>query len=87
VDDAQQPMTSVEKVRAQLAYLDELEPTDPEMIGVVLALTTFRPKLVAMLPADAAELDALLLKAAVWALTLRSDGAAALTLMPAEAPA
>jgi hypothetical protein len=68
-------MTSTEKVVAALAHLDGLDAVDldPQASALVLALTMLRPQVIRMLPEDPAELDALLLKGAAWALALRSD--------------
>jgi hypothetical protein len=77
VDDTPR-MTSIEKVRAVAARIDELEPDNAQATAAVLAMTALRPQALALLPDDPAELDELLVKGALWALSLRSDDAAPL---------
>jgi hypothetical protein len=70
-------MTSLEKVRAALAMLDDVDAAavPPETQAILLAVTLARGKILASLPDDPAQLDQLLLYGAAWAVKLRSDDA------------
>lgn len=77
-------LDSREKVQQQLDRLDtyditELDPAGAAALGIALMM---RDQLAALLPADPAELDALLARGAVWALSMRSDNARPMGLLP-----
>lgn len=78
-------VTSVEKVLAALQLAGEFEPEPGDATSQLAAmmLTVAGPMLPRVLPEDPEELDALLLKGAMWAIGLRSDTAPALAITAA----
>lgn len=69
------PRTSVEKLRDGLASLQAMEPEDPGHAAQLAMIGGALPFLAPLFPDDPAELDVILLAAAKWALSLRSDDA------------
>jgi hypothetical protein len=67
---------STDKVRGEIARAQQLDVGDDPSLGAMTGmLAMFEPQLLALLPDDPEQLDALLLRGAEWALSLRSDTA------------
>jgi hypothetical protein len=69
-------MNSVEKLRALLGDLAAAKPESEDEARQLAMLGSIAPFALGHLPDNPVDLDELLLKGAVWALRLRSDGAA-----------
>jgi hypothetical protein len=67
--------TSVEKVHQLIAELHQLDASqlDSQTQMALSAILLLRGQLVGLVPDDPDQLDALLLRGAMWALSMRSD--------------
>jgi hypothetical protein len=69
------PVTSIEKLHAMTLAASAKTPESEDQARALSLFQMVAPFVAGMMPDDPAELDALLLNGARWALALRSDGA------------